>query len=78
LDAVSQCPQTYLQTLLTSLDGGNVTGDTTTDDDEIVVSCCWAHRKSVIVHRGARGGIGIVPKKLFKHKLTGFRGITAT
>lgn len=28
---------TYLQTLLAGLDGGNVTGDTTSDDDEVLL-----------------------------------------
>lgn len=31
---------TYLQTLLTGLDSGDVTSNTTTDDDQIVLSCC--------------------------------------
>lgn len=35
----------YLQALLTSLDGSDVTGNTTTDDNEIVVPCCPESRK---------------------------------
>lgn len=35
----------YLQTLLASLNGSNVTGNTTTDDNEIVVPCCPESRE---------------------------------
>lgn len=38
---------THIQTFLTSLDGSDVTGDTTTDDDKILLIYGWRRETSV-------------------------------
>lgn len=71
----------YLETLLTGLDSGNVTGDTTTDDDQIVFGCCKPGETGK-VSDGKNLGARTTRSRYFaialqsSQELTGIRGVT--
>lgn len=65
----------HLQTFLASLDGSDITSDTTANDNQIVIPCCPADRRSANCARGGRGSCLALPQRWIVLRLTCIRGV---